>query len=121
MYAPLLLIYATISSSFSFKTPPTTYIYTLSLHDALPISIASERQQKPFAIDPLIIRVNRGKNRIDETAARRTLDRKSTRLNSSHDQISYAVFCLQKKKTQRSEPQSPARHLSVLPVYKQIK
>src|SRR5206468_11595937 len=89
-------------SIFSFTHTPPTDIYTLSLHDALPIS-------QP---DPLALGVYRGsrarrdrKPRAESgnaTGRSRTsnsnqADRKSTRLNSSHDQISYAVFCLKKK------------------------
>src|SRR5216683_5304781 len=74
---------------FFFKDSPTTEIYTLSLHDALPISVAFTTLSF---------------TRLTVPAARTCLsccthqDRKSTRLNSSHDQISYAVFCLKKKK-----------------------
>ena len=42
-------------------------------------------------------------NMVDVSSKKETLDRKSTRLNSSHDQISYAVFCLKKKKKQAKE------------------
>src|SRR2546428_13391075 len=72
---------------FFFNDTATTEIYTLSLHDALPIS-----WRRAFA--PSIARCPRR-----STGSSPTLDRKSTRLNSSHDQISYAVFCLKKKKT----------------------
>src|SRR5258708_14050313 len=76
---------------FFFNDTATTEIYTLSLHDALPISWMS-----PMA------RVRPGtRNPVSRFAASRTLaDRKSTRLNSSHQIISYAVFCLKKKKKQ---------------------
>src|SRR3712207_8864288 len=81
---------------FFFNDTATTEIYTLSLHDALPIfevsaeetqakeaaQVASEYEAKFKAIDDEIIRAE---------------DRKSTRLNSSHANISYAVFCLKKK------------------------
>src|SRR5206468_12223624 len=108
-------------SHFFYHNTATTDLYTLSLHDALPICIMvlSWWQKNP----------NRKTTKSRETRARfrrRTswrpqfefledrfmpalvtwtgidanfnLDRKSTRLNSSHDQISYAVFCLKKKK-----------------------
>src|SRR2546428_2629341 len=74
---------------FFFNDTATTEIYTLSLHDALPISVATSlhgghldyvRDEVPQLLDVFVE------------------DRKSTRLNSSHDQISYAVFCLKKKK-----------------------
>src|SRR5437764_15027772 len=67
--------------------PSTTEIYTLSLHDALPICAAQRRGPRGVERDQLDVRAR----------ARRRLDRKSTRLNSSHRCISYAVFCLKKK------------------------
>src|SRR5690606_41584019 len=80
---------------FFFNAPPPTEIYTLSLHDALPISLLislyccmlgiQTSMSKVFAMPAL-------------TSAAASLDRKSTRLNSSHVKISYAVFCLKKKK-----------------------
>src|SRR5437899_10108989 len=75
-----------LSSLFFFNDTATTEIYTLSLHDALPISHTSIQ----FTINGVQKRV--------EVEDRWTLDRKSTRLNSSHLGISYAVFCLKKKK-----------------------
>src|SRR6185312_17518620 len=69
---------------FFFNDPATTEIYTLSLHDALPISQPS--------------RENAGVVHHNERFRHELRDRKSTRLNSSHDQSSYAVFCLKKKK-----------------------
>src|SRR5690349_25068064 len=77
---------------FFFNDPATTEIYTLSLHDALPISGRPSRSPSPA-------RANRRKSPAGR-GARRTAgpDRKSTRLNSSHVEISYAVFCLKKKK-----------------------
>src|SRR6202051_4771953 len=71
---------------FFVNDTATTEIYTLSLHDALPISVSRSR------ISP--IRMASGSWRM---SARRRLDRKSTRLNSSHMSISYAVFCLKKQ------------------------
>src|SRR5476649_896886 len=70
---------------FFFNDTATTEIYTLSLHDALPISA--------------ICTEFRGERRWSFMLRRfRLRDRKSTRLNSSHTVISYAVFCLKKKK-----------------------
>src|SRR5256885_16591613 len=69
---------------FFFNDTATTEIYTLSLHDALPISLAEQLRVVPYG-----------------PCHQRThfqADRKSTRLNSSHLVISYAVFCLKKKK-----------------------
>src|SRR2546427_11384497 len=94
---------------FFFNDTATTEIYTLSLHDALPISRpckksrhrgrwrrAARREHQRIlrawpSSDPATIR----HQSFDENWRR---DRKSTRLNSSHSQISYAVFCLKKKK-----------------------
>src|SRR5438034_3225637 len=87
---------------FFFNHPSTTEIYTLSLHDALPISgdrghrlrdRAEERQP-----DRPVGRQHEPGWRILPAAEHRGRDRKSTRLNSSHTVISYAVFCLKKKK-----------------------
>src|SRR5689334_25398685 len=74
--------------SFFFNDTATTEIYTLSLHDALPIY---EHEQKQMRVEVLRADVQR-------EAEQRHEDRKSTRLNSSHSSISYAVFCLKKKK-----------------------
>src|SRR5438874_11945254 len=82
------------SSSFFFNDPAPTEIYTLSLHDALPICAQSIRWRygriRPSSRDASRRRFKDG------------LDRKSTRLNSSHVEISYAVFCLKKKKKRYS-------------------
>src|SRR5688572_33321644 len=76
---------------FFFNDTATTEIYTLSLHDALPILqglasfLADRSQQEVISL-------------FFENVSK---DRKSTRLNSSHSQISYAVFCLKKKKKKK--------------------
>src|SRR5438445_9538081 len=74
-------------SSFFFNHTATPEIYTLSLHDALPISARqagrADRLERGDAEASYLVRL--------------LLDRKSTRLNSSHANISYAVFCLKKK------------------------
>src|SRR5438477_9243785 len=73
---------------------PPTELYTLSLHDALPISATSGRPS------PATCAPNRGSRRRwarSRDCARKKRDRKSTRLNSSHMSISYAVFCLKQK------------------------
>src|SRR5690348_17789621 len=87
---------------FVVKDTATAEIYTLSLHDALPISVAyQESQWDPDATSETGVR---GLMQLTEETARAlgVVDRKSTRLNSSHPSISYAVFCL-KKKTERPE------------------
>src|SRR5688572_31637728 len=76
---------------FFLTDPATTEIYTLSLHDALPIFTLSGLAMLLWGLHRL------GRLGPDPP---RVGDRKSTRLNSSHSQISYAVFCLKKKKLQ---------------------
>src|SRR5690349_22626638 len=92
---------------------PTTAIYTLSLHDALPI-YQGAYVRMPFAE---LLDVT-----AEESAAQRCIvigedlgtvprgfrDRKSTRLNSSHVEISYAVFCLKKKNRWHASGPAPA-------------
>src|SRR2546430_13425698 len=89
-----------LSSFFFFNDTATTEIYTLSLHDALPICPPAARagDGDPRAAERT---GKRGAARrvVRQPACARgghTLDPKSTRLNSSHSQISYAVFCLKK-------------------------
>src|SRR5437764_6885074 len=75
---------------FFFNDPPPPEIYTLSLHDALPIA---DGDGLPLAyLEHLAARLRK---------AGLVEDRKSTRLNSSHRCISYAVFCLKKKKKKK--------------------
>src|SRR3712207_8176069 len=86
---------------FFFNDTATTEIYTLSLHDALPISRADPRPGVPaWRADRLPgVSGRRARGRIPgDLCAQPAADRKSTRLNSSHANISYAVFCLKKKK-----------------------
>src|SRR5690349_24650898 len=91
------------SSSFSFNDTATTEIYTLSLHDGS----SDLKHSLKFGGDIRYIQVNErntytpnGWFEFDggETGSDFAEDRKSTRLNSSHVEISYAVFCLKKKK-----------------------
>src|SRR5438445_8906870 len=89
---------------FFFNAPATTEIYTLSLHDALPISnrIICEAGRETMArLGPL-------GNRAESQPGP---DRKSTRLNSSHANISYAVFCLKKKKNGHDGDGHPLRSI----------
>src|SRR5258708_14661793 len=100
---------------FFFNDTATTEIYTLSLHDALPISFArgaeahrraslwfQKRQTKKIygclALGNPALPILKIQNPIEGANPELELDRKSTRLNSSHQIISYAVFCLKKKK-----------------------
>src|SRR5262245_62509505 len=84
---------------FFFNDSATTEIYTLSLHDALPICAPPGEHRQPAKQPPvgllqqLVAPVDR--------RPQSPLDRKSTRLNSSHLGISYAVFCLKKKKKKK--------------------
>src|SRR2546422_3747115 len=107
-------------SVFFFNDTATTEIYTLSLHDALPISAARgcarpgrRRGDRARGAGPL----RRARVEADRrggqagAAQRRSADRKSTRLNSSHGYISYAVFCLKKKKKER-RPQARVHRVS---------
>src|SRR2546430_12471560 len=95
MRVVLFWVYTFIYFFFFFNDTATTEIYTLSLHDALPISRDAARAGRAGPRRALGA-LGRAAARAHRTA-RRSLDRKSTRLNSSHSQISYAVFCLQKK------------------------
>src|SRR2546422_8532611 len=110
-------------SFFFFNDTATTEIYTLSLHDALPISIARVHLEELEVLEHAPVRGEARHVDVECRLGRRggadhgaafgpeqplgfTLqDRKSTRLNSSHGYISYAVFCLKKKKDQH-----PAKH-----------
>src|SRR5438132_12255858 len=85
---------------FFFNYPATSEIYTLSLHDALPI-LRVHREIRGVARSD-VGRLRLLQVRRDPHVAERHLDRKSTRLNSSHTVISYAVFCLKKKKKQHT-------------------
>src|SRR5205807_4335812 len=79
---------------FFFNDTATTEIYTLSLHDALPICRLEQQLVRPD---------DRGRALAGLGAVREQGDRKSTRLNSSHLVISYAVFCLKKKKKKKRQ------------------
>src|SRR5947209_17664904 len=83
-YLPLSIFFF-----FFFNDTATTEIYTLSLHDALPIFIDITNPEQPK-----LERLYTAEGALNE-------DRKSTRLNSSHANISYAVFCLKKKKNKK--------------------
>src|SRR5947209_9513228 len=82
---------------FIFHDPPTTEIYTLSLHDALPIC-GSGGSTVVVVNDVIAGSAAVVPNGNAGRTPNGTTDRKSTRLNSSHANISYAVFCLKKKR-----------------------
>src|SRR5207247_6358441 len=106
---------------FCFDATVTPTAYTLSLHDALPIFVHLAHQRLIGAEQKLLAGLAAGVERARHLraaeravveqpavlAGKRHADRKSTRLNSSHEWISYAVFCLKKKKlsTNTREPQ----------------
>src|SRR2546427_4968356 len=98
---------------FFFNDTATTEIYTLSLHDALPICASTRsapaiarnecsRTGKRCGAGWAVARIGStsGRSTPSSPSASARRDRKSTRLNSSHSQISYAVFCLKKKNRQ---------------------
>src|SRR5690554_8157370 len=101
---------------FFFHDTASTEIYTLSLHDALPIltkslQVRTTPRVGESSIDPLYGRYDGMVDRLtwenpqgaltpDSQDPLQNTDRKSTRLNSSHVRISYAVFCLKKKSKQ---------------------
>src|SRR5438445_2693027 len=94
--------------------------YPLSLHDALPIwnfqmrILCPPRPQRSEAKNTgpwLSSRIHHALH--DQQRSTHSRDRKSTRLNSSHANISYAVFCLKKKKTQLRTPDQPNPHTNV--------
>src|SRR3712207_7641570 len=102
---------------FFFNDTPTTEIYTLSLHDALPIYPERDRAQQVGAqrrhdqrdrvvvVGPAAVVWERHlfPRLVDDAPVHHREDRKSTRLNSSHANISYAVFCLKKKKRKNND------------------
>src|SRR2546422_7853605 len=103
---PTLASYTLTSSFFFFNDTATTEIYTLSLHDALPISYYTTTVELKNGISVCLGTMN-GAGTIANTAPVggspvTVRDRKSTRLNSSHGYISYAVFCLKKKKKKQT-------------------
>src|SRR5438876_8508252 len=113
----LYFCYNMTSWSYFFDEPPTTEIYTLSLHDALPISLTARQlaaRCQPAAADTM-----RKFHALADPLYRQRmeLDRKSTRLNSSHPSISYAVFCLKKKTTTARNHRFAARSM---PLYTSI-
>src|SRR5258707_9615963 len=88
----------TIFLFFFFNDTATTEIYTLSLHDALPISMKCKTKHRQTRLKTKLGLPDLEHAKVAVIVSLRSLDRKSTRLNSSHANISYAVFCLKKKK-----------------------
>src|SRR2546426_12025507 len=97
-----LILSLSISFFFFFNDTATTEIYTLSLHDALPISLGIRAAVGGTAsFRSLGILGQKSLPRRQQGRSAGVGDRKSTRLNSSHLVISYAVFCLKKKKKRK--------------------
>src|SRR5690242_21935432 len=90
LFVSIVLLRTLFFFFFFFNDTATTEIYTLSLHDALPIS-------RGWRLTHILNTHHHG----DHTGG--NIDRKSTRLNSSHMSISYAVFCLKKKKKKQKK------------------
>src|SRR3712207_7058141 len=104
---------------FFFNDTATTEIYTLSLHDALPILAceipdALAGELRIGAVQQHILRWVEGKADVEPPRLGAERDRKSTRLNSSHANISYAVFCLKKKKQYQTTTRLITSHNSLV-------
>src|SRR3712207_8105613 len=100
---------ALLFNVFFFNDTATTEIYTLSLHDALPICPWPRPTvvDNPIALGRVVsTRYDRPTSRTGICGSANAEDRKSTRLNSSHANISYAVFCLTKKYSYTHPPTS---------------
>src|SRR5256885_11018345 len=114
------MAYVHIYYFFFFNDTATTEIYTLSLHDALPISEVATVHSRLVDVDENLRadRTDEDKERLISVAnpiyVAVYLDRKSTRLNSSHLVISYAVFCLKKKKRKLIPDMDQAKSASYL-------
>src|SRR5262245_62896555 len=100
-----------LSHFFFFNATATTEIYTLSLHDALPISLGKLIDYRGLSTPSTPLEAL-----LAVLPAELARDRKSTRLNSSHLGISYAVFCLKKKKKkkQKSKHTKQTQHTKTL-------
>src|SRR5207253_10846996 len=102
-------VYSRHPSSFFPRHPSPPVTYTLSLHDALPIccfvegapvdqSNVSRYAESREIFSQILDDIPARQPKVFQLSSRDIIDRKSTRLNSSHVAISYAVFCLKKKK-----------------------
>src|SRR3712207_9129761 len=105
----MMLRLSSISFVFFFNDTATTEIYTLSLHDALPIfghDLHVRGVEAQLGHDLSVREVQAHEVQAQHPHPQRLVmpgqDRKSTRLNSSHANISYAVFCLKKKKKEHT-------------------
>src|SRR5258708_26289773 len=103
----LFILSPCIVSFFFFNDTATTEIYTLSLHDALPIFSVAPVSTLFASVTITLVAPT------PEFVVEPDSDRKSTRLNSSHQIISYAVFCLKKKKNEPGKLQDDGGHKSL--------
>src|SRR5437763_9528336 len=103
---PILLLLSSPFFFFFFKHTSPTEISTLSLHDALPISLLLDGGA--FRLRAHV------RGQAGAVGLAEGIDRKSTRLNSSHRCISYAVFCLKKKKTKKRSQAHEDRNLDAV-------
>src|SRR2546430_10204518 len=110
-----------LSFFFFFNDTATTEIYTLSLHDALPIFLLMLGMGLVFqmpAVTYVLARIGLVTAGWMLRVWRGAVDRKSTPLNSSHSQISYAVFCLKKKKkSYQYSPRTSTNHVHRLSLH----
>src|SRR5690606_41825152 len=104
-----VLLFFQVLAFFFFNDTATAAIYTLSLHDALPISFAREFT----SVSGKFVYCD-GEISVIENLIALVEDRKSTRLNSSHVKISYAVFCLKKKKKHKKRARSDENSLTTI-------
>src|SRR5437899_11813282 len=96
--------YRLFAPVFFFNDPAPTEIYTLSLHDALPITAGRNASTSSSTA------ASGRSERSQTSSSTPRADRKSTRLNSSHLGISYAVFCLKKKKKTKTKQVNQKYH-----------
>src|SRR5476649_3058422 len=108
MHLISIVFFSLLFPVFFFNDTATTEIYTLSLHDALPISPAAPAIRASSAPRPPLTTWR-------PSPAPAWRDRKSTRLNPSHTVISYAVFCLKKKKVPAARDRRN-RHVPCAPI-----
>src|SRR5438034_2817450 len=109
-------LYYVVSSVFFFTQTEVTEIYTLSLHDALPIWPSRRAREIAWRIAIMTLVFGYHYVKTILVADRPNGDRKSTRLNSSHTVSSYAVFCLKKKSfTREPRPMRISQMMGTLP------
>src|SRR5260221_5484426 len=116
----MILQYSSAKQSFFFfNDTATTEIYTLSLHDALPICSVQKATPRESATRSYSASscCSAASCVMCATEKKCATDRKSTRLDSSHTVISYAVFCLKKQNYYVTNPEPPIVSFSAEPIY----